>query len=102
MQITRNTTGTARGPREWFTGEVYIDPIAAPSEQSRLNASDVHFAPGARTAWHTHPRGQTIWVTRGVGLVARRGGPVEEVRPGDRVFSNPTRSTGTAPSPTGS
>ena len=53
---------------------------------SRLSASSVHFTPGARTAWHTHPNGQTIWVTEGVGLAQRRGGPVEVIRPGDRVF----------------
>jgi quercetin dioxygenase-like cupin family protein len=86
MQITRNSTETARGPNEWFTGTVYIDAIAAPSNGSRISASSVHFTPGARTAWHTHPNGQTIWVTEGVGLCQRRGGPVEVIRPGDRVF----------------
>jgi quercetin dioxygenase-like cupin family protein len=89
MQITRNTGETRRGPSEWFTGEVYLDTVAAPSEESRLSASSVHFTPGARTAWHTHPNGQTIWVTEGVGLCQRRGGPVEAIRPGDRVFFEP-------------
>jgi quercetin dioxygenase-like cupin family protein len=89
MQITRNTGETRPGPSEWFTGEVYLDTVAAPSEESRLSASSVHFTPGARTAWHTHPNGQTIWVTEGVGLCQRRGGPVEAIRPGDRVFFEP-------------
>ena len=89
MQITRNSTETAAGPSEWFTGSVYLDPIATPSEQSRLSASSVHFTPGARTAWHTHPRGQTIYVTEGVGLAQRRGGSIEVIRPGDRVFFEP-------------
>jgi quercetin dioxygenase-like cupin family protein len=89
MQITRNTTETARGPSEWFSGTVYVDPVAVPSSDSRLSASSVHFTPGARTAWHTHPNGQTIWVTEGVGLAQRRGGPIEVIRPGDRVFFEP-------------
>jgi len=89
MQITRNSIDTATGPRDWFTGAVYIDPIAAPSTTSRLNASSVRFTPGARTAWHAHPNGQTIYVTDGIGRVQRRGGPVEEIGPGDRVFFEP-------------
>jgi quercetin dioxygenase-like cupin family protein len=89
MQITRNSIETVRGPAEWFTGTVYIDPVAAPSEGARIHASSVHFAPGARTAWHTHPNGQTIWVTEGIGLAQRRGGPIEVIRPGDRVFFEP-------------
>jgi quercetin dioxygenase-like cupin family protein len=86
VQITRNSIETAAGPNEWFTGAVYIDAIAAPSNGSRISASSVHFTPAARTAWHTHPHGQTIWVTEGVGLCQRRGGPIEVIRPGDRVF----------------
>jgi quercetin dioxygenase-like cupin family protein len=89
MQITRNTTETAAGPSDWFTGAVYLDTVAAPSAASRLSASSVHFTPGARTAWHTHPNGQTIWVTEGVGLAQRRGGPIEVIRAGDRVFFEP-------------
>ena len=89
MQITRNSIETAPGPREWFTGSVYIDSVAAPSNGSRLSASSVHFTPGARTAWHTHPNGQTIWVTEGIGLCQRRGGPIETIHPGDRVFFEP-------------
>ena len=86
MQMTRNSVETMTGPSEWFTGAVYVDAVAAPSGQSRLSASSVHFTPGARTAWHTHPNGQTIYVTEGIGRAQRRGGPVEVIRPGDRVL----------------
>ena len=89
MRITRNASETNAGPSEWFTGVVYLDPVATPSTGSRLSASSVHFTPGARTAWHTHPNGQTIYVTEGVGLAQRRGGPIEVIRPGDRVFFEP-------------
>jgi len=89
MQITRNTTDTAVGPSDWFTGSVYIDAVAAPAGASRVSASSVHFTPGARTAWHTHPNGQTIYVLEGVALCQRRGGPIEVIRPGDRVFFEP-------------
>jgi quercetin dioxygenase-like cupin family protein len=89
MQITRTESGTAAGPSEWFTGAVYLDAVARPSDGSRLSAFSVHFTPGARTAWHTHPNGQTIYVTEGVGLAQRRGGPIEVIRPGDRVFFEP-------------
>ena len=88
MQITRNSLDTAAGPEDWFTGAVYIDAVAAPAAGSRLSANSVHFT-GARTAWHTHPNGQTIYVTEGIGRAQRRGGPVEEIRPGDRVFFEP-------------
>ena len=89
MQITRNSGETAAGPGDWFTGAVYIDTVAIPSEPSHLAAASVHFTPGARTAWHTHPRGQTIFVLEGVGRCQREGGPIEEIRPGDRVFFEP-------------
>jgi quercetin dioxygenase-like cupin family protein len=89
VQITRNTLDTGRGPADWFTGDVLIDQVASPAGSSTVAAAAVHFAPGARTAWHTHPRGQTIWVLEGVGLCQRRGGPVEVIRPGDRVFFEP-------------
>jgi quercetin dioxygenase-like cupin family protein len=89
MEITRNALDTTRGPEDWFTGAVYIDAVASPSPPGRTAAAHVHFTPGARTAWHTHPFGQTIWVTEGVGLCQRRGGPVEVIRPGDRVFFEP-------------
>ena len=89
MDITRARLDTMTGPAEWFTGAVYIDAIAVPSGSSRLNASSVHFTPGARTAWHTHPHGQTIFVIEGVGLAQKRGGSIEVIRPGDRVFFEP-------------
>ena len=89
MQITRSSVDTAAGPEDWFTGSVYIDTVAAPSAGSRLSASSVHFTPGARTAWHMHPNGQTIWVLEGVGLAQRRGGLIEVIRPGDCVFFEP-------------
>jgi quercetin dioxygenase-like cupin family protein len=89
MQITRNSIATQPGPSDWFTGSVHIDAVAVPGEGSRVSASSVHFTPGARTAWHTHPRGQTIFVTEGSGLCQRRGGPIEVIRPGDRVFFEP-------------
>ena len=89
MQITRNSIETGRGPNDWFTGFVFIDTIATPSTASRIGAASVHFTPSARTAWHTHPFGQTIWVTEGVGLCQHEGGPVEVITPGDRVFFEP-------------
>src|SRR5690348_6121254 len=89
MQITRSTLETGRGPSDWFDGDVYIDTIATPTDDYRVGSALVHFTPGARTAWHTHPFGQTIFVTEGVGRCQRRGGPVEEIRPGDRVFFEP-------------
>jgi quercetin dioxygenase-like cupin family protein len=89
MQITRSSIETTPGPAGWFTGAVFIDAVAAPSAGSRLSASSVHFTPGARTAWHTHPNGQTIYVIEGIGLVQRQGGPIELIRPGDRVFFEP-------------
>ena len=89
MQITRSSIETTPGPSEWFTGSVYIDAVAAPSGASRVSASTVHFTPGARTAWHTHPNGQTIYVLEGIGLAQSRGGPIELIRPGDRVFFEP-------------
>ncbi len=75
MQITKSSIETVAGPSDWFTGAVYIDAVAAPSDASRVSASWVHFTPGARTAWHTHPNGQTIFVLEGVGHAQRRGGP---------------------------
>jgi quercetin dioxygenase-like cupin family protein len=89
MQITPNSLQTATGPEDWFTGAVYIDTIATATEPSRLQAASVHFTPGARTAWHTHPFGQTIYVTEGLGRCQRRDGPVAVIRPGDRVYFEP-------------
>jgi quercetin dioxygenase-like cupin family protein len=89
MQITRSSLDTTAGPGEWFTGTVYIDAIATAAEPSRAQAAIVHFTPGARTAWHTHPYGQTIYVTEGIGRCQHRGGPLEEIKPGDRVYFEP-------------
>ena len=89
MQITHSSIDTAKGPADWFTGDVYIDAVAAPAGSSTFAAANVHFTPGARTAWHTHPHGQTIFVTEGVGLCQHEGGAVEVIRPGDRVFFEP-------------
>ena len=89
MQITRNALDTGTGPADWFTGSVYIDAVTTPSDVSPVGAAAVHFTPGARTAWHTHPHGQTIWVTEGIGLCQREGGRIELIRPGDRVFFEP-------------
>ena len=89
MQITRLVAESRKAPAEYFTGDVYIDVIAVPLADSRCGSNAVHFAPGARTAWHTHPRGQTIFVTEGIGRCQTRGGPVETLQPGDRVFFEP-------------
>jgi len=89
MQITRNSLDTNQGPSDWFTGIAFIDTIAAASDPSRAAAALVHFSPGARTAWHTHPYGQTIYVTEGIGRCQKRGGSIEEIRPGDRVYFEP-------------
>lgn len=90
MQITRNSIETMKGPADWFTGDVYVDAVAAIADpSSRVAAASVHFTPGARTAWHTHPFGQTVFVTEGLGRCQREGGPVEEIRPGDRVYFEP-------------
>src|SRR5881275_3161146 len=89
MQLTRNAPDTAPGPADWFTGSVYIDTIAVPVATARVGAALVHFTPGARTAWHTHPFGQTIYVTEGLGLCQKRRAAIEMIRPGDRVFFEP-------------
>ncbi len=89
MKVSRDSIKTTVGASSGFTGLTFSDRIAEPTNGSRVFASSVHFAPGARTAWHTHPRGQTIWITEGVGVVQRRGGPIEIVHPGDRVFFEP-------------
>jgi quercetin dioxygenase-like cupin family protein len=89
MKITRSGIDAMKGPSDWFTGDVYVDTVAAPWGPSRVGAANVHFTPGARTAWHTHPFGQTIFVTEGIGLCQRSGDSIEEIRPGDRVFFEP-------------
>jgi quercetin dioxygenase-like cupin family protein len=86
MQITRiGTTPSAKGPADWFTGAVRIDELYQPNETSRSAAASVTFEPGARTAWHRHPLGQTLIITTGCGWVQREGEPIEEVHPGDVV-----------------
>ena len=86
MNITRSgAQPSAKGPAEWFTGTVRIDPLFAASEPARSAGNAVTFEPGARTAWHTHPLGQVLIVTAGYGLAQREGGPIEEIRPGDVV-----------------
>jgi quercetin dioxygenase-like cupin family protein len=89
VKITRNSLETNIGPSDWFTGTVCIDTVATAAEPSRLAAASVHFTPGARTAWHTHPLGQTIFVTEGIGLCQREGEAIEIIRPGGRVYFEP-------------
>lgn len=91
MKIERNgSLASIKGPADWFTGTVRIDPLfLKPEEPARATGAYVIFEPGARTAWHTHPLGQTLIVTAGCGLVQREGGPIEEIRPGDVVWFPP-------------
>jgi len=87
MEIKRNgSQPSAKGPADWFTGTVRVDPLFQPSGSARVFGASVTFEPGARTAWHTHPLGQTLVVTAGCGRVQRWGGPIEEIRPGDVVW----------------
>lgn len=86
MEIQRSgSKPSGKGPSEYFTGTVRIDPLFAPPEPARAVGASVTFEPGARTAWHTHPLGQTLIVTAGCGWVQRDGGRIEEIRPGDVV-----------------
>ena len=90
MNITRSGTHpSGKGPSDWFTGTVRIDPLFSPPDPARVAGALVTFEPGARTAWHTHPLGQTLIVMTGLGRVQRIGGPVEEIRPGDVVWFEP-------------
>jgi quercetin dioxygenase-like cupin family protein len=89
MWIDSRKSRTISGPPEWFTGPVWIEEIAEAPEPSRIRAHRVHFAPGARTAWHRHPVGQVLHVTGGVGWVQRGGGQITEVHPGDTVHVEP-------------
>ena len=89
MKVTPSSTSTTKGPSDWFTGDVYIDSLRNADEQSTVGCAHVRFTPGARTAWHTHPHGQTLYVTDGVGYVCRRGGEAQEIRPGDVVYIVP-------------
>ena len=90
MEITKvGSKPSAKGPEDWFTGAVRIDPLFDANEARRGAAASVTFEPGARTAWHTHPLGQTLIVTAGCGWVQREGGPIEEIHPGDVVWFAP-------------
>jgi quercetin dioxygenase-like cupin family protein len=89
MDIIRSRPQTAVGPADWFTGTVYVDGLAPAEQGSRLRAYRVHFTPAARTAWHSHPNGQLLHITDGVGRVQRRGGPAEQVLAGDTVRFEP-------------
>jgi quercetin dioxygenase-like cupin family protein len=101
MEIQRiGSKPSGRGSPEWFTGTVRIDPLFAAPEPARASAGSVTFEPGARTAWHTHPLGQTLIVTAGVGRVQRQGGPIEEIHPGDVVWFPPDEKHWHGASPT--
>jgi quercetin dioxygenase-like cupin family protein len=101
MDIKRNGSQPSRkGPAEWFTGTVRIDPLFQSPDPARAGGSSVTFEPGARTAWHSHPLGQTLIVTAGCGRVQRWGGPIEEIRPGDVVSIGPGEKHWHGASPT--
>ena len=90
MEIKRvGWQASAKGPSEWFTGSVRNDPLFQAPDPALVSGANVTFEPGARTAWHTHPLGQTLIVTAGCGLAQRAGGPIEEIRPGDVVWFPP-------------
>jgi len=90
MEIRRSgSQPSGRGPDEYFTGTVRIDPVFQSEDPARVACASVTFEPGSRTAWHTHPLGQVLLVTAGSGLAQRRGGPVERIRPGDVVWFAP-------------
>ena len=90
MDIKRiGSQPSSKGPADYFTGAVRIDSLAEAPEPARVRAASVTFEPGARTAWHTHPLGQTLIVTAGCGRAQRWGGPIEEIRPGDVVWFPP-------------
>jgi quercetin dioxygenase-like cupin family protein len=90
LKVTRNgSQASAKGPSDWFTGVVRIDQPFQAADPGRVAGAVVTFEPGARTAWHTHPLGQTLIVTAGCGRAQREGGPVEEIRPGDVVWFEP-------------
>ncbi len=90
MEIKRAGTQTSnKGPSDWFTGDVRIDPLFEAPDPARARGARVTFEPGARTAWHTHPLGQTLIVTAGLGWAQRHGGPIEEIRSGDVVWFSP-------------
>ena len=101
MEIKRSgSQPSSKGPADWFTGTVLIDPLFEAPEPARVRGASVKFEPGARTAWHTHPLGQTLIVTAGSGLAQREGGPVEEIHPGDVVWFSPNEKHWHGASPT--
>jgi quercetin dioxygenase-like cupin family protein len=101
MQITKaGTQPSTIGPADWFTGTVRIDPLFQAPDPALVAGAQVTFEPGARTVWHTHPLGQTLIVTSGLGRVQREGGPIEEVRPGDIVWFSPNEKHWHGASPT--
>jgi quercetin dioxygenase-like cupin family protein len=101
MEIKRiGSQHSGRGPAEWFTGTVRIDPLFGATTPARAAGNAVTFEPGARTAWHTHPLGQVLIVTAGCGLVQCEGGPVEEIHPGDVVWFEPDEKHWHGASPT--
>jgi quercetin dioxygenase-like cupin family protein len=101
MEIRRaGTQASGKGLAEWFTGTVRIDPLFTAPEPALVQGASVTFEPGARTAWHTHPLGQTLIVTAGSGRAQRAGGPVEEIRPGDVVSFAPGEKHWHGASPT--
>ena len=90
MEIKRvGSQSSVKGSPDWFTGNVRIDPLFEAAEPARVRGANVTFEPGARTAWHTHPFGQTLIVISGLGWAQREGGPIEEIRPGDVVWFSP-------------
>jgi quercetin dioxygenase-like cupin family protein len=101
MDIKRSgSQASGKGPAEWFTGMVRIDPLFQAADPGRVAGASVTFEPGARTAWHTHPLGQTLIVTSGFGLAQRWGGPIEEIRPGDVISFPPGEKHWHGASPT--
>ncbi len=101
MEIKRSgSQPSGKGPAEYFTGTVRVDPLISAPDPARIFGALVTFEPGARTAWHTHPLGQTLIVTAGSGLVQRWGGPIEEIRPGDVVWIAPGEKHWHGASPT--
>jgi quercetin dioxygenase-like cupin family protein len=101
MEIKRaGSTPSATGPADWFTGTVRIDPLFDRTHPARVSGATVTFEPGARTAWHTHPLGQSLIITAGLGRAQREGGPIEELRPGDCVWFPPNEKHWHGASPT--
>ena len=101
MNISRaGSHPSTKGPPDWFTGTVRVDPLFQAPAPARVAGASVTFEPGARTAWHTHPLGQTLLITSGLGRVRREGGPIEEVRPGDVVWFSPHEKHWHGASPT--